>query len=377
MKNNLKKLVTVGLTFAMVLGSTFTVFAGDVTTPAETTTDGTSDLAYVNMDVYKIEVPTDAVLQNALTYMADPQNLVLQTQAAAYGLSENAVALEEAAAVNTGIWFRTLSENSTAAGNANTVGISSKSDGYVIKNKSSRGVLLDVAAKMVKGSTTYAGGYSTTSDFSATGDDAKGLYFGLKATNEVEEKALDETGATFKNVALSAADKYEVKYNSGYSYGLKADADNFPTYSFEITGALNHDVADTTWATVANDGTVTEKTLPTIQVKYTPSLIKDKAAVVAEINDATGVVYISKADAEGGFGTTKPTALTINGKDIAAGKIAANEDGYVAVTFDNMCEAYGYTESNVGDLEEDVWTVAKTIQFTANSVDYVVEIPAR
>ena len=374
MKNNLKKLVTVGLTLTMVLGSTFTVFAGDVTTPAETTTDGTSDLAYVNMDVYKIEVPTDAVLQNALTYMADPQNLVLQTQAAAYGLSENAVALEEAAAVNTGIWFRTLSENSTAAENANTVGISSKSDGYVIKNKSSRGVLLDVAAKMVKGSTTYAGGYSTTSDFSATGDDVKGLYFGLKATNEVDEKALDETGATFKNVALSAADKYEVKYNSGYSYGLKADADNFPTYSFEITGALNHDVADTTWATVADNGSVTQKTLPTIQVKYTPSLIKDKAAV-AIVGD--GAIYISKADVEGGFGETKPTAMTINGKTVTANKIEDNVDGYVVVSWANMCEAYGYTEDNVGDNGDAVWSVAKTIQFTANGVDYVAEVPAQ
>ena len=340
MKNNITRLVMAAcvIGFAFVLGSAVQVKADtDITDASAKTVDGSASVNYVNKDVYKISLPTDAVLQNALTYQVDPQGLVEDTSAIQFGSAE--------IGENAGVYFKNLDASGTVAR------VSGTSDPFVITNKSSSGVTLGIDAKLVPAAADkYAGGYSTTKDFSGT-DSSAGLYFGLIATGELDERSLSETVSSFSGVAISASELYGVTYDaSGYKYDITdPSATNFPTFEFTLEGALNHDVADTTWMTKDSSGTVTTKGMPTVQLKYTPAFVADAKPANIIVDDAD--FYVSKTTEEGGFGTTKPSAITVNGKTISS--ISENVDGYIHVTWNDICKAYGKTGEDDTTLDEE------------------------
>ncbi|ADL34933.1 hypothetical protein bpr_I2200 [Butyrivibrio proteoclasticus B316] len=349
---NFKKFVALGMAAVMTLGCGVTAFAtaGDEDAAVEVTGAGTS--AFVDKDVYAVAVPTGDALTKTLAFTTDPYGLVAE--------AHPDKKIEDGAKV----LFASTLDGLDYAGT---------SDALTITNKSSMGIVLDIEAKLVKGSATYAAGYSKTKDFSGTGDDATGLYFGLLADNEVE-KPLDETGVTFKNVALSAADEYEVKDNDGtYTYTIKTDATDLPKYEFAVTAALNTDAAETTWYSISNK-VKTALTMPSLSVKFTPTGIREckEASVLVEGEN----FYISKPDVEGGFGTTKPTAILVNGKAVTT--VSDNEDGYVKVTWKDVYTAWGYTDTTIKDLSEDeqniIFNGVKNFKVTANSVDYYAEV---
>ena len=374
---NWKRITAIGMAAAMTWGGSLTVLAdttSDITAAqaksGQTVTGtGTADSTVIDMKKYEVVLPTAAAITNALSYTVDPQGLVEATAAAAYGTD---IEIGE----NNGVFFANKNDDGTA-----TVAVSGASDVLTITNKSTSGVSIEVKTQLTEAaSDKYAGGYSTTQDFSGTGDDAKGLFLGVLGDGEFV-RAIDKTGSdyvTFTNVVLSAADLYELKYESNaYAYTLPADATGLPTYGLQFVGAINPDVADTTWATYETSTTTNidqlKKVLelPTITLVFKPTFIDAKPAM-AVLDGET--LYLGKIDAgdEGGFGTTKPTAVTVNGKTISV--IGNNVDGYATVTWAEIYKAFDYpTEDKIPDAEA-LYNSINAIQFTVNGIDYYAEI---
>jgi len=349
---NYKKFVALGMAAVMTLGCGVTAFATEGTA---VTVTGAGTSAFVDKDVYSVTVPTGDALTKTLAFTTDPYGLVAE--------AHPDKKIEDGAKV----LFASTSDGLDYAGT---------SDALTIINKSSIGIVLDIEAKVVKGDATYAGGYSKTKDFSGDGDAAKGLYFGLLADNEVEKPLDETTPVTFKNVALSAADKYEVKDNNGtYTYTTKSEATDadFPKYKLAVTAALNTDAAETTWYSIS-EKVKSPLTMPSLSVKFTPNGIRQckEASVLVEGEN----FYISKPDVEGGFGTTKPAAIFVNGKEVTP--VSENEDGYAKVTWKDVYTAWGYNETTIKDLSEDdqnkIFNSVKSFKVTANSVDYYAEV---
>lgn len=350
---NFKKFVAFGMAAAMVLGSSITAFATE-DTAVEITGAGTP--AFVDKDVFSITVPTGDAITKTLAFTVDPYGVVAEAHA------------DKKVEPGAGVLF------AKAAGG--DYDYAATSDALTITNKSAIGVTIAVEAKVVAGSATYAGNYSTTPDFSggatAGADASTGLYFGLQSDKELD-KALDTTGVTFTNAVISAADQYAVTESSGaYTYALKSDADDFPTYKFAVTAALNPDVAETTWYSISNK-VKTAKTMPSLSLKFTPSGIREckPATIVVEGEN----VYISKTTEDGGFGTTKPTAILVNGKSVST--VSDNEEGYVKVTWKDIYTAWGYTDTTITKLseaEQDViWNGASSFKVTVGGIDYYAE----
>jgi len=374
---NWKRITAIGMAAAMTWGGSLSVLAASndtEITAAETksgqsiTGTGTANSTVIDMKKYEVVLPTEAAITNALSYTVDPQGLVEATAAAAYG---NDIEIGE----NNGVFFTNKSEDGTA-----TVAVSGASDVLNITNKSTSGVSIEIKTQLTEaGSDAYAGGYSTTQDFSGTGDDATGLFLGVIGTGEFV-KPIKDTADTFTNVVLSAADWYEVSYDSAtskYKYTLPTDADGLPTYGLQFVGAINPDAAETTWATYTTSPTTNikqldkELALPAITLIFKPTFIDAKPAM-AVLDGET--LYLGKIDAgdEGGFGTTKPTAVTVNGKTISA--IGNNVDGYATVTWAEIYKAFGYpTEDKIPDAEA-LYGSINAIQFTQNGIDYYAEI---
>lgn len=353
---NFKKFVALGMAAVMVLGCGVTSFAanpGDEGEDVEVSGEGTP--IFADKDVYVITVPTGAALTDTFKYQTDPYGLVLQADSTKKIEDDARVLFAKAAA---------------------DLDYSGTSDTLEIVNKGSVGVTLAMSAEIdTSGTPTYAAGYSTTKDFSGTGDDAKGLYFGIIADNEVEKALKGDAAVEFTNAVISAADQYEVKENAGvYTYELKSGASDFPKYEFAMTGALNTGVADDTWYTVKSDKSKEAKTMPTLKVTFTPTAIREctQTEVLVEGDD----FYISKAGQEGGFGTTKPTALEINGKTVST--VSDNVEGYVHVGWKDVYTAWGYNDTTINELPEEdqlkIFNGVKTFKFTVGGVKYYAEV---
>lgn len=356
--SNFKKFAAVGLALTMVLGCSMTSLAANGDEDAPVTAEGTGTAAFVDKDVYLITVPTQDAMNAALAFTTDPYDLAREVAAEGTVFEEGAKVLFASDKETTGYDYASTSKDVT------------------ITNKGAIGVTVAVEAVIKPGSATYAAGYSATPDFSGTGEATKGLYFGLLADNEVE-KPLSTTAVTFTNAVLSAADQYEVKLSgTTYSYTLKSDAKDFPTFSFAVRGVLNTDAPETTWYSIS-DKTKTALTMPGLEVKFTPTGIREAKEAVIEVDGDD--FYVSKVDEAGGFGDTKPASLYVNGKQITT--ISNNTEGYVTVKWADVYTAWGYTSETIKDLSEEeqgvIWNGVKSIYFTmgsgATAVKYYAE----
>ncbi len=378
---NLKKYVALGLIGTMVMGSSLTAFAGIGDEDAEVTGTGTGANMAIDTEVYSVAVPTQDAIDKLFDFDVDPQGLVAASAGARYGSS---VKIGD----NTGVLFPNYDEALT-----NITGVSDTSSDLVITNKSSKGIKLAITCKIDKGTATYDGGYSTTPDFSGTGDDGKGLYFGLIQSGDVEKK-FDETGITDVNAAKSSADQYEVTATvaapgaaESYTYGLKTGADKFATYKFAVTAQLNPIMAESTWYTVA-DHAVTAKTFGTVQLKFTPSLISAKNAYDkagdAYLDKSSGTLYVGNKGmdpsiADNGFGDTKVASVIVNEKATSITPSSNNVAGCSVVTWSEILTAYGYT-TNADDFKigsdnaTELMSKINTVTFTFNGNKYYADV---
>lgn len=344
--SNFKKILAVGLAATMVVGGSVTAFASDASTreltaangaitAAEQTVTGAGTENYISKKVFKVVVPTQAKADEVFDYWTDPQGLISETAAAAFGTD---VPIAE----DTGIFFK----NKDEAGN---VSLSSWSDPLKFVNKSTSGVKIDMKVKLVEASSgAYATGYSTTADFTggtSGADKNAGMYLGLLATG-AKELNLTATEQTPGSVAKSAYPLYAVTYkDNAYSFDIPAESvDAAPTYEVYAHGTLNRALSETIWYTYDASKPLevgAALKVPSIEVKYTPTYIDAKQCAAAADADN---IYIYNFD-ESPF--TKDAAIAsveVNGKAVTLDSGAkVGEDGLVIIPMSKVYAAYSLT----------------------------------
>lgn len=343
---NFKRIAALGLAMTMVVGSSVTAFAtspsldgdGDINAKVADGVEvvGTGTEEYIDKNIMKVTMPTDAAIATFFDYKLDPQGIIAEAKSYA-GTAITGTA--------TGIVFL-----NQANGKAT---ISNTSDTFTITNKSSIPVDLGVTVKLEAASSDALDVdlASTTSDFSTTADAAKAFYLGLKATNDIE-RPLSGTAITPNAVLLSGASQYETKYDgSAYVYAAKANA-KFSDFTFNLTGAINKSLGNETWVDIegevgAADREIKPKNPPKVSLKVTLTPIADplaatmKWASVTTNNGKVDVLQIAKtgaASGKGGFVSADVTKVYVNGRDTAF--TVDQETGYINVTLEAIYGNY-------------------------------------
>lgn len=378
--NMLKKLVALGVVSTMVLGSSITAFAStptttDLSSPStaagtlageEQTVEGAGTANYLFKKVFKVTVPTDTVANALFSYYTDPQGLLAATDAAQVGTNVSI-------ADDTGVFFTNSVDGATV--------LSSVSDPLKIVNKSTSGVTIGMKVALTEGATAannYAAGYSTTADFSGTGDGAKGLYLGIMTSGNKLTAITNNTPnspAASVSVAKSSYPLYAVTYTSGagYKFEIPSDsADASPVFEIYVTGALNKALADSTWYKVTDNQPLTTGAaleMPKITFKYTPTYIDAKmckAAVDAEN------LYIWNYDDSMFKAGKDVTTVKINGTAVTIANLKTNADGLVVIPIANVYTGLGLT----GDDQtfENVAAYIKSVEATVDSVAVYADV---
>lgn len=332
----MKKLLALGLAGTMVIGGSLTAFAAAGDNGEAVTGTGTAENLNVDKVVYTITVPTADAITQGLSYKVDPQLLAYQ----------NGEATDEA-----GVLFKN--------GTGTDASYSGTSDTFSIVSKSSIPISIKIEPKLTAATPAgndfaYAGGYSTTPDFSETADKTKGLYIGIHSTNEVA-KALSDQALDYTNLLYSAKDLFEISGSvaAGYTYAIPGTTtEGFPEYEFYLTGALNPDVATSTWMKYQSDKVTVDgkAVMPTVELKYTPTAVDTakKDAVAVWNNDYSISVWKSNGTKEEG-GFAADATVTVNGKTCAGATVS--DKGTITIPWESIAKAYdsSYTAEKYGD----------------------------
>ncbi len=221
MKQNLKKLIVFALSSMLAVGSPISASAEEVGQNDAAGAGQTERL--VRPEVYQVVLPTD--VNGIFDFILDPQKLIEETNAAAYG----GTSFEKGATM----FFR-RSDGQTAEE------YSSSSDHVTIVNRSNVPVEVQVDVNVLPDS---LGGIVMTGDREFTGDDGTSLYIAL---TDGQYTVPVRTEGSYIRTTIPAApeEAFEYRYDQEhgqYIYGLKSDLSNvqFPEYSFQLTGAVN------------------------------------------------------------------------------------------------------------------------------------------
>lgn len=245
MRQNIRKLLMLILSIALVMEIPVSVSAEE---SEQSEASGAGRIEAISKpDVYQVILPTD--VNGIFDFIFDPQRLIEETNAAAYG----GASFEKGATV----FFHRLDGRAAEE-------YSSSSDHITIINRST--VPVDIQVDVVM-SPESLGGITMTADSTFSDDTGTSLYLAL---TDGEYTIPIGTESSFIHTTLPAApeEAFEYSYDpehGNYTYGLKADLNgiSFPEYSFQLTGAVN-EKGD--WAAVG-------KAAPTVNVtwKVTPT----------------------------------------------------------------------------------------------------------
>ncbi len=185
---------------------------------------GSGQRAGINkQDVYQVLLPTD--VNGVFDFMIDPQKLIEETNAAAYG----GKSFEKGATV----FFHRMDGRSAEE-------YSSSSDQMTITNRSTVPVEIMVDVSV---SPDSLGGITMTGDRTFAGDTGASLYMAL---TDGENTVPVGTGDSWIRTTIPAApeEAFEYSYDQErgeYNRGLKQDLNGiqFPEYSFRLVGAAN------------------------------------------------------------------------------------------------------------------------------------------
>ncbi|WP_026496497.1 hypothetical protein [Butyrivibrio sp. WCD3002] len=368
MTRNFNRVLAVGMATTMLFGGAMTALAAAGASGTDIGISGAGTEVSAKTDIYQIALPTDDALTSTFKFNVDPEGLIAE--------SGKAFGADVTVNDNEGVLFKNV--------DGTNVSVSGTSDKLTISNKSYKPVDLKIKVKMTDAG--YTSGYSTTSDFSGTDDSTKGLYIGFIATG-VAEKAVSATEATLNNAMKSDEAEYELKGTHGtgdnagtttYEYALK-DATNATGTAFDlqITAAMNRGLAMTTWQTTdATSGVVTAKPMPTISVTFTPTQNKSVIAQ-AKWNSSWGFDIALKSGTadDGGLGTTAPTAVKWNGRDITGDLTVKN--GWATISWAQIIAAYNAdagTEYTASKYDDAIWKGNNVIQFTWGGQTYIADV---
>lgn len=360
---NFKKILAFTMAATMVLGSTVTAFASeptpataDVTTAVELTGAGSS--AYVDKNVMSVVVPTAN-----FKYKIDPEGVMSEVK------SYDGTAVESVTDETGLIFLNTGSDGKKT--------VSNYSDAFTITNKSAIPVNIGVTYFLADAATNpipVASTLADSADFTTTDNASKALYLGLIAYGVDTEKAFTATNTTSTNyMLLDAEAAYKVTDTSGtYTYAIDSTyTGTFPSISFYLTGAINKDVAMSTWY-VENSGTRTAKGAPTVNFKYTLTGVKDALEASAGFFGGDDL-YIAKTSdnwATGGgfapFATTAVSAITVNGRSITPAsshveKLAGDQytTSYIKIPFAEIAALFGYSSTEITAMDAAAKTAVK------------------
>jgi hypothetical protein len=368
---NIKRILAFTMAATMVAGSAMTAFASEPTpATADVTTavglSGTGSSAYVDKNVMSVVVPTAN-----FNYKVDPEGVV----AIAKNYEGTAVTKVED---KTGVLFL-----NTAANGAKTV--SNKSDAFTITNKSAIPVQLGVTYYVEDGANDHqvavASALGTSADFTASGNTGKAIYLGLIADGVDTEKAFTATNTTAAQYTLLSGEAgYKYAYDStasAYTFTIDSAYTKFPTTTFYITGAINKDLAMSTWYYTA-DGVRKAKAVPKINFKYTLTGVRDAIALTAGFfgSDDLYVGKTSDGFATGGGFADDPDSFKINGRTVAVSGLASSLGSdfttkVYKVDFATIAPLFGYSSAEISAMDATakakVKAMVKSVELTETS----------
>lgn len=281
-----KRFLAVVLSSAMVLGSVVTASAGPVVDPnskplgTQTTVTGQGDVTgLVNENIFNVVVPTTVSEGSIFDYILDPQGLIEASGGAKYISGANLdgvkVSINETNGFTASSLYFVNSANDAA--DPTKKKLTNTSDPYIIKNKSTMAVDISVNATLTGGSGITV---STDKTFNGSKDKNTSMYmeilFGSANTGKTISganpagtymaKHTFESAKKFyvKSVSTDGTAKYEIP-----SANEAANASQYPSYSFKLTGACN---TDADWSNV------TSPTAPQVDVVYYLTEHKDVPA---------------------------------------------------------------------------------------------------
>lgn len=223
MRNAKRFLATVTAAVLALTPATVLADTTVTTSPATGGAVGKGDVeGYIDKSVFTVILPTIASNDTTFDFILDPQDLIKDSQNAAY--------TGAAFADNTGLYFQTSSNS-----------YSSKSAKVTVETKTSMPVDVTVDAKV-----SIASGDGVTfvddANVAAATDEALSVYLALTDDVSTVAVAADGTASLSKQLAALPSSSFEVKYSGGvYSYGLTSTASTAAgsKYSFYMVGACN------------------------------------------------------------------------------------------------------------------------------------------
>lgn len=221
MKKSFKVSIAVVLILVMIMGLSMSVYAQGLKKEDKIGVGGVE--GSVNQDIYQVKLPT--VADSVFNFIIDPQGLINKTGGATYGDKK----FED----NSTLFFK-RSDGKVKEDYSNS------SDEVTITNMGSVAVKVSLKISI---SSDSLGGIVLTDDRKFKDDKNASLYMALVDGENVVPIGKD--GVT-RDIIIDAApeDAYEYGYDSErkeYTYQMKEDVSGieFPSYSFQLTGASN------------------------------------------------------------------------------------------------------------------------------------------
>lgn len=329
----MKKGFAVAITATMVLGSSLTAFAGDVTTTGTGTSTGTgSTEGHLDKEKLNVVLPTIPSGATPFNYTMDPERLIQETNGAKY---EDFTFPDKDD--DTGVYFLTGEKK-----------YENESNVYNVINKSSCNVTIDVDVQ----ATASAGGKDITLATAKPADSATSAELYLALTAGGETKPVSTTKATITKTIAGNEDNFETVYkDNAYAYEEKATlAGPWKAMEISMSGEVNKKA-------IAADTTAPEVTVTWTWKKAADSVSVDEDAQIDYNDNAAPSIAVVT------YTMTAGTAINI---PVSLGAGPKQATGIEAVMYNGAPLAVGSDANYYYDAD------AGTIVITAASVDFMM-----
>ena len=315
MKN--KKILSLILAAAMVVGSSMTVFADQ-----SQSTDSTGEsFDHVDTDVILVTLPTQSTVDHIFDYYVDPE-----------GLIKNAGTLADGTTVSgndDGVYFK----QTVSGGNA-ADGYGSTSDAVTIVGQNS--VDVDVTASAIVTATDAQKDIALVADQAALSA-ATGPALLMTLTVGSDSKAITSAGTTAKDIIAGVPNNFEVKSDgSKFVYGVKdSGLSDWESTTIKMSGKTNS-------ATVPTGAGA--MTVPKIKLTWTISKHSDYTEEEAYgFWDSAQNIWLG-VDADTGFSATGLTIEVSEGGStyttVPTSKYS-NDGGWVSINWNDIVNVIG------------------------------------
>jgi len=261
--------------------SSVPVFAAEATDETEATgsSEGAGTLeGYVDTDVFRVVLPTEATENSTFAFTMDPQHLLNQTGESGYGASDT-------------VFFANASSSFSGTSEA----LTAQNKGTVKVDVSVTATASDLGTDDVK--------VPLTADKTFANDETTSLYLGLimgsDAAIPLDASTLSATATTTLDAVADGSYEFK-KEGDEYKYVLKDSVTSFPETSFKMEGACNEDGDKDAWLAVRDAGIAPNVSVAWTLQKHGPRAIVTKNGRVTVMGIPAGVsVDLTKSTYQG------------------------------------------------------------------------------